>query len=295
MLPPEIASQIRRLQFRARRAVDDLVGGEYHSVFKGPGIIFEEVREYQPGDDVRAIDWNVTARMGNPFVKRYVEERELTVMLAMDWSASQEFGTRRQHKREVAAELVAVLAVSAAVNNDKVGLVGFTDAVECYVPPDKGGRHVLRLIREALCYRPARRGTSLASGLTFLSKVLRRRAVVFVLSDFHDHGYEAVLKRVGHRHDLILVRLTDPAEESLPALGLLELEDVESGRRLVIDTNSPRTRQRLAERVQHRTQAFRRLVRAARADLLEVNTEGGHLEALVRYFKGRERRLKRLS
>src|SRR5437764_3254436 len=207
MLPRDVLLQIRRLQLFARRAVEDLLGGEYHSVFKGTGIAFEEVREYQPGDDIRSIDWNVTARMGHPFIKRFIEERELTVLLVVDGSGSQQFGTRLQQKREVAAELAAVLAFSAISNNDKVGLVEFTDRVERFVPPRKGTRHVLRLIRDVLFFQPGHRGTSLREGLDFLNRVLHRRSVVFLLSDFLDRGYDKSLKRTGRRHDLVAVRI----------------------------------------------------------------------------------------
>src|SRR5438270_7321558 len=190
MLPREVIRQIRRLQLKARRAVEDLLGGEYKSVFKGTGIAFEEVREYQPGDEIRAIDWNVTARMGHPFIKRFVEERELTVMLLVDCSGSNQFGTQLQQKREVAAELAAVIAFSAISNNDRVGLVQFTDRVERFVPPRKGTRHVLRLIRDVLFYEPERAGTSLREGLDFLNRVLHRRTVVFLFSDFLDRDFE---------------------------------------------------------------------------------------------------------
>src|SRR5579863_4858329 len=236
MLPREVIRQIRRLQLKARRAVEDLLGGEYHSVFKGTGIAFEEVREYQPGDDIRAIDWNVTARIGHPFVKRFIEERELTVLLAVDCSGSQQFGTRIQQKREVAAELAAVLAFSAVSNNDRVGLIQFTDRVERFVPPRKGTRHVLRLIRDVLFHEPVRRATSLRGGLDYLNRVLRRRTIIFLLSDFLDGGYEPAFKRAGRRHDLIAIRISDPCEEELPAVGLLELEDAETGTRLLLDT-----------------------------------------------------------
>src|SRR5256886_367677 len=210
MLPREVIRQIRRLQLKARRAVEDLLGGEYHSVFKGTGIAFEEVREYQPGDDIRAIDWNVTARMGHPFIKRFIEERELTVMLVVDCSGSNRFGTRVQQKREVAAELAAVLAFSAISNNDRVGLVEFTDRVERFVPPRKGTRHVLRLIRDVLFFQPRRRGTSIREGLDYVNRVLHRRAVIFLMSDFLDRGYERSFKLSGRRHDLIAVPITDP-------------------------------------------------------------------------------------
>ena len=293
MLPREVIRQIRRLQLRARRAVEDLLGGEYHSVFKGTGIAFEEVREYQPGDDVRGIDWNVTARMGHPFVKRFVEERELTVMLLIDCSASNEFGTRLQQKREVAAELAAVLAFSAISNNDKVGLIAFTDRVERFVPPRKGTRHVLRLIRDVLFFQPKHRGTSLREGLDYLNRVLHRRAIIFLLSDFLDRDFEKSLKRTGRRHDLIAIRISDPREQELPAVGLLELEDAETGERLLVDTASRQVREAFARAARQRQESLRQLARQARIDLVDVSTDGSHLDALIRFFKLRERRLRR--
>jgi uncharacterized protein (DUF58 family) len=293
MLPREVIRQIRRLQLRARRAVEDLLGGEYKSVFKGTGIAFEEVREYQPGDDIRAIDWNVTARMGHPFIKRFVEERELTVMLMVDCSGSNQFGTQAQQKREVAAELAAVLAFSAISNNDKVGLIAFTDRVERFVPPRKGTRHVLRLIRDVLFFQPKRRGTSIREGLDYLNRVLHRRTIVFVLSDFLDRDYERTMKRTGRRHDLIAVRITDPREEEIPAVGLLELEDAETGARLLLDTNSAKVRAAYAASAQRRREGIEQLTRSSRIDLVEVSTDGGHLDALIRFFKLRERRLRR--
>jgi uncharacterized protein (DUF58 family) len=293
MLPREVLRQIRRLQLKARRAVEDLLGGEYHSVFKGSGIAFEEVRAYQPGDDIRAIDWNVTARMGQPFVKRYIEERELTVVLAVDASGSQQFGTHAQLKREVAAELAAVLAFSAISNNDRVGLVQFTDRVEHFLPPRKGTRHVLRLIRDVLFWQPKRRGTSLREGLDYLNRVLRRRAVIFLLSDFLDRDYERAFKRTGRRHDLVAVRITDPGEEDLPAVGLLELEDAESGRRLLLDTGDRAVRAAWRADATDRREAVRQMTRSAGVDLIEVATDGGHRDALIRFFRLRERRQRR--
>jgi uncharacterized protein (DUF58 family) len=262
-------------------------------VFKGTGIAFEEVREYQAGDDIRAIDWNVTARMGHPFIKRFVEERELTVVLMVDCSGSNQFGTQAQQKREVAAELAAGLAFSALSNNDKVGLVAFTDRVERFVPPRKGTRHVLRLIRDVLFFQPKRRSTSLREGLDYLNRVLHRRTIVFVLSDFLDRDYERTLKRTGRRHDLIAVRITDPREEDMPAVGLLELEDAETGARLLLDTNSAKVRAAYAASAVRRREAIRQLMRSSRIDLVEVSTDGGHLDALIRFFKLRERRLRR--
>ncbi len=293
MLPREVLRQIRRLQLKARRAVEDLLGGEYHSVFKGSGMAFEEVRAYQPGDDIRTIDWNVTARMGQPFVKRYIEERELTVLLAVDTSGSHQFGTRAQLKREVAAELAAVLAFSAISNNDRVGLVQFTDRVEHFLPPRKGTRHVLRLIRDVLFRQPRRRGTSLREGLDYLNRVLRRRAVVFLLSDFLDRDYERAFRRTGRRHDLVAVRISDPREEELPAVGLVELEDAESGRRLLLDTSDRAVRQAFQADAETRREAVRQLTRSAGVDLIEVSTDGSHLDALIRFFRLRERRRRR--
>jgi uncharacterized protein (DUF58 family) len=293
MLPQEVLRQIRRLQLRARRAVEDLLGGEYHSVFKGKGLAFDEVREYQPGDDVRSIDWNVTARMGHPFVKRFIEERELTVLLLVDSSRSLWFGTRLHEKREVAAELAAVLAFSAITNQDRVGLLAVTDRVERYVPPRKGTRHVLRIIRDILFFRPEHPKTSLALGLHFLNRVLRRRAIVFVLSDFLDEGFDRAFKAAGRRHDLIAVRITDPREVELPPVGLVELEDAETGARRLLDTGSVLVRQGLRDRARQRAEALRQLAHSAGVDLVEVSTDGDHLEALTRFFRLRERRMRR--
>lgn len=293
MLPREILRHIRRLQLRARRAVEDMLGGEYHSVFKGAGIAFDEVRAYQPGDDVRAIDWNVTARMGQPFIKRFVEERELTVILLVDASGSTGFGSRERLKRELAGELAAVLAFSAASNNDRVGLIQFTSRVEHFVPPGKGSRHVLRIIRDILFHEAVGRGTSLAEGLDFLNRVQRRRAVVFLFSDFFDQGYEKAMKRAARRHDLIAVRLGDPLEDALPSAGLLELQDAETGERHLVDSGSEAVRQAYASAAALRLDQFQKLRRATGTDLIEVTTAGDHLDALMRFFRQRERRLRR--
>jgi uncharacterized protein (DUF58 family) len=293
MIPPEVLRQVRRLHLRARRAVKDLLGGEYHSVFKGRGLSFEDVREYQPGDDVRGIDWNVTARMGYPFVKRFVEERELTVLLVLDASGSSRFGTTRWQKRDVLAELAAVLAFSAVCNNDKVGLLVVTDRVERFVPPRKGTRHVLRLLRDVLYFEPEHRGTDLRAGLDYLNRVQRRRAIVFLCSDFRDTGFERTLKQTGRRHELIAVRVADRREEELPAVGLVELEDAETGRQVLLDTSHPRVREAYRQQAAQRREAVRRLARAAKADLIEVATDGAHLDALLHFFRRRERRLRR--
>jgi uncharacterized protein (DUF58 family) len=290
MLPRDLVRQIRRLQIRSRRAVEDLLGGDYKSVFKGSGIAFEEVREYQPGDDIRTIDWNVTARMGHPFVKRFIEERELTVVLLVDASQSQLFSTREKQKRDVAAEIAALLAFCAISNNDKVGLIACSERVEKYVPPRKGTQHVLRLIRDILFFEPRYPGTCLRTGLDFVNKVLRRRAIVFLVSDFLDTGYEKALQRTGKRHDLIALALADPLEFSFPAVGLVELEDAETGRQVLIDSASTEFQAAFNQKSQTRLEALRHLTRSSRIDLIEVTTDGNHLDALARFFHLRERR-----
>lgn len=293
MISQEILRQVRRLHLRARRVVEDVLGGEYHSVFKGAGIAFEEVREYQPGDDVRAIDWNVTARLGQPFVKRFIEERELTLVLLVDVSGSQDFGSQGRCKREVAAELAAVLALSAASNNDRVALLCVSDRIERFVPPRKGTRHVLRLLRELLVCQPVSRHTSLAAGLHFLNKVLRRRTVVFLLSDFFDEGYEPAFRRASRRHDLIAVRISDLREQRFPAVGLIWLKDAETDQLLLLHTSAESLRQELARRAVQRRQYLQQLARASQVDLVEVATDGSHLDSLIRFFRQRERRVQR--
>ncbi len=293
MLPVDVMRQIRRLQLRARRAVQTLLGGEYHSAFKGAGLSFEEVREYQPGDDVRGIDWNVTARSETAFIKRYVEERELTIVLAADLSASQRFGTRTQPKRAVTAELAALVAFCAVSNNDRVGLMGFTDRVERYVPPNKGVRHVLRLLRDILFFEPEHKGTDLTAALDHLNKAQKRRAIVFVISDFLSTGYEDSFRRAAHKHDLIAVRTADPREAELAPVGLVQFEDAESGQQVLIDTNSRGVRQRFAAAAAERRAAFIKLARSAKADVIEVGTGGDHFDALLKFFRTRERRSRR--
>ncbi|QEL14619.1 DUF58 domain-containing protein [Limnoglobus roseus] len=291
MLPADVMRQIRRLQLRARRAVTTMLGGEYHSAFKGAGLSFDEVREYQPGDDVRGIDWNVTARMGTPFLKRYVEERELTIILAVDVSASQRFGTGVQPKRAVAAEIAALIAFCAVSNNDRVGLLALTDRVEQYVPPNKGTRHVLRLLRDVLFFEPKHKGTSLAAGLDYLNKAQRRRAIVFFLSDFlTTEDYAAAFRRAARKHDLVAVRTGDPREQSWPAMGLVQLEDAETGEQLLIDTGSRRFREEFAARAAERQAAFVKLTRSSQVDLIDVSTDGKHFDSLVNFFRLRERR-----
>lgn len=293
MLPREILRQVRRLHFKVRRVVRDLLGGEYHSVFRGAGLAFEEVRPYQPGDDVRGIDWNVTARMGQPFVKRFIEERERTVILAMDVSASQAFGTGGRGKREVAAELAALIALSAVSNQDRVGLLLFSDRIEHFLPPRKGQRHVLRLIRDVLFFTPHDRGTSLARGLDHLNRVVRRKAIVFLFSDFLDSNFEKALRRTARRHELILVRVTDPREETLPDVGWVRLRDAETGAILRVNTSDASIRESYQVGARDRREALQRLARSADADCIEASTEGSPFEALIQFFRLRQRRMRR--
>ncbi|MBI2806416.1 MAG: DUF58 domain-containing protein [Planctomycetes bacterium] len=292
MLTREVLRQVRRLHLRARRAVEDPLGGAYRSVFKGAGIAFEEVREYQPGDEIRSIDWNVTARMGHPFIKRHVEERELTVVLLMDVSASMSFGTLDQTKREVVAEIAALLTLCAVSNNDKVGLALVTNSVERYVPPRKGPRHALRLIRDLFVHVPQRKGTNLSAGLDYLNKILKRRSLVFVFSDFLDTGYEQAMRRMARTHDTVAVPILDPREEALPDVGLLETQDAETGQSRLVDT-SCREFQRAIQNDRHSwLDAFKQWTRAHRIDLLETSTRGRHLDDLMRFFEQRDRRLR---
>ena len=292
MLARETMRQVKCLQLRARRAVEDPLGGAYRSVFKGSGIAFEEVREYQPGDEIRSIDWNVTARMGHPFVKRFVEERELTVIFLLDASASMSFGTTLHSKRDVVAELAALLALCAVSNNDKVGMILVAEDVESFVPPRKGPRHAMRLIRDLFVHEPMGQRTNLRAGFDFLNKVVHRRALVFVFSDFLDAGYEKAMQRTALRHEVIAVTIRDPREESLPNVGLLEVYDAETGQCALTDTSTTEFQREFELRRQQRHEAFQRWTRAHKIDVLAASTTGRHLEALMRFFQQRERRLK---
>ncbi|MCE9560617.1 MAG: DUF58 domain-containing protein [Planctomycetes bacterium] len=290
MLPADVLRQVRRLHLRARRLVQTLLGGEYHSAFKGAGLSFEEVREYQPGDDVRTIDWNVTARVGLPFIKRFVEERELTLLLVVDVSASTKFGTGMLTKRAAAAELAALLALCATSNNDRVGLVAFTSEVEQFVPPNKGPRHVLRMLRDILAFEPQKTGTDLAAALDYVTKVQRRRAIVFVLSDFQGTGYEKAFRRAARKHDLVAIRTTDPREIIWPAAGLVRLQDAETGEQVLLNTSDNTVRKRFEELAAERAATLMKLARSSQADVIEVGTDGGHFDALLGFFRKRDRR-----
>jgi len=290
MLTPEQLKTVRKIQIRTSHLVSDLFAGQYHSVFKGRGMEFAEVREYFPGDDIRTIDWNVTARTGIPHVKRFVEERELTVMLLVDSSASTHFGTVKQLKSEMAAELAAVFAFSAITNNDKVGLLIFSDSVELALPPKKGTRHVLRVIREVLSFQPRGRGTDIAAALEHLNSVSKRRCVVFVISDFLDPNARLALKIANRRHDVIAVVLDDPADLSLPNVGLIELSDPESGTSLVVDTSDASVQRAFETRAADQRRERDRMLRGIDVDAVGVRTDRSYTEALMRFFHLRERR-----
>jgi uncharacterized protein (DUF58 family) len=291
-VPREILKKVRRIEISTRGLVNEVFSGEYHSVFKGRGMTFSEVREYQYGDDIRAIDWNVTARTGAPFVKVYEEERELTVVLLVDVSASGSFGSRERLKGELAVELSAVLAFSAIKNNDKIGLVIFSDRIEKFVPPRKGRRHVLRVLRELLYHEPQGRGTDIGGALEYLSRVIPRRAVVFLVSDFMGSGFSRPLSVAGARHDLIAVRIRDRREEELPPLGLVEMEDPETGERLVLNTSDPGFREAFQEGSRRRLAELDREFRRSRVDVIDVETGRPYVEPLMRFFKQRLRRFR---
>jgi len=291
MIPREILKKVRQIEIRTNREVTDVLGGQYHSVFKGRGMEFEEVREYLPGDEVRSIDWNVTARFGHPFVKKFKEERELTVMLVVDVSASGQFGSVRQSKNELAAELAAVLAFSAIRNNDKVGLIMFTDRIEKFVAPKKGRRHALRVIREILAFQPQGTGTDLNLALDYLRQVTARRAVTFLLSDFQDENFRKKLQVAGKRHDLVALSIHDPREEELPAVGLIELRDAETGEHMLVDTSDRGVRDAYAQRARKRLDALHQLFRSTGVDQVEIRCDEDYMQPLIRFFRMRERRI----
>lgn len=291
MIPKEILKQVRRIEIRTTRMVNDLFGGEYKSVFKGQGIEFADVREYVPGDDIRTIDWNVTARSQHPFVKKFVEERELTVAFVVDLSASQFFGTTARFKSEIAAEITALLAFSAVRNKDKVGLLIATDQVEKYIPVKKGRTHVLRVVREILYYKPKHKKTNLGVALEYLNRVLTRTAVVFLISDFMDQGFEKALRIMSRRHDIIAIHLYDPRERSLPPVGLIEIEDPETGEQALVDTESPAFRTQYEALAHQREENLDRIFKSQGVDRVLIDISQPYTDPLVRFFRIRERRL----
>ena len=290
MIPKDILKKIRQIQIHTRRLVNEAFVGEYHSVFKGRGMEFDEVREYQPGDEIRTIDWNVTARMGRPFIKRYVEERELTVMLLVDVSASGNFGSIKHLKNEVATEICAILAFSAIKNNDKVGMIMFTDKIEKFIPPKKGPKHVLRVIRELLCSQPTGKGTNISVALEYLNKITHRRTISFVVSDFIANDYAHAVRIANKRHDMIAITIADPREQELPNVGFIELRDAESGEILLLDTADSLARKEFGALNNRRMQEQSRLFRSMGVDEILINTNRHHVEPIVRFFRMREKR-----
>ncbi len=290
MLTKEIIKQVRQIELRTRGLVNQVFSGEYHSVFKGRGMEFSEVREYQFGDDIRNIDWNVTARFGHPFIKIFEEERELTVMLMADLSGSLIFGTVDKTKQRIAAELSAILAFSALKNNDKVGLILFTDKIEKFVPPRKGRKHVLRIIREVLSFQPVGKSTDIKSALEFLNSTIKKRSILFLLSDFMDSGYEKILRIVAKKHDLIGVVLEDPRENELPKMGLVKLTDAETGDERWIDTSNKRIRTMLKTQREDIIKKRKSLFVSSRLDSIEIQTGQNYITPLVQFFKRREKR-----
>jgi uncharacterized protein (DUF58 family) len=291
MIPPEFLKKIRHIEIRAFRLVEDLLAGQYHSVFKGRGMDFDEVREYQHDDDVRHIDWNVTAKTGVVHIKKYIEEREMTVMLLVDASGSGTFGSVNQSKRELAAEIAAVLALSAIRNNDKVGLLLFTDRTEKLVRPGKGRSHVMRLISEILSHQPASRGTDLSAALNHISHALPRRSTIFVLSDFMDADFSRALKVTGRKHDVIAVPVSDASERELPDVGWIVFEDAETGEILEIDTGDARARQSFRDRAESQAGSLQQTLRRSGVDSIEVQTDQPYLKALIKFFETRFHRL----
>ncbi len=293
MIPRELLKKIRKIEIYTNRLVNSQLAGQYQSVFKGRGMAFSEVRQYFPGDDIRTIDWNVSARMNEPHIKLFTEERDRTVTLLVDMSASGLFGSRDQAKRELAAEVAAVVAFSAISNDDRVGLIIFTSDVELYVPPKKGKKHVLRVIREILTFEPRSRETNLAVGLEYLIKVSKRRSVAFLVSDFLAHGWEKPLEQANRRHDVVSVVITDPLEERIPPLGLITFEDVETGELYEFDSSGPEARQFAAFAYQmrkHREDTLRRL----KMDFVNVYTDRPYVDAIVEFFRIRARRVSHL-
>ena len=289
MIPKELFKKIRKLEIRTRGLVNNVFGGEYHSRFKGQGMEFAEVRPYHIGDDIRSIDWNVSARTGETYVKVFEEEREQTVMLAVDISGSEDFGSSSKFKREIAAEICAIVAFSAIKNNDKVGLLLFSDEVELFVPPEKGRRHALRIIRDLYAHEGNSRGTSLSVAFGHLLHVLRRRSIVLVISDFLDSGFEKPMKALARRHDTVIVQLIDPREESIPAIGLVELTDAETGETVVVDTSSVRVREWISDAAFARHSELDELFRRNRVDRVAIRTDESYLEPLVEFFRRRTR------
>jgi uncharacterized protein (DUF58 family) len=292
VIPKEILKKVRRIEISTRGLVNDVFSGEYHSVFKGRGMEFSEVREYQIGDDIRTIDWNVTARYGHPFVKIFEEERELTVMLMVDASSSGEFGTFEQMKGEIAIEICALLAFSAIKNNDKVGLIIFTDKVEKFIAPRKGKSHVLRVLRELLYFKPEDKKTNIGMALEYLSRVIRRRSVVFLVSDFMSKDYDQAMRIANKRHDMVAIHMVDPRELELPDIGYIEFEDAETGEEILLNTSDRQVRQLFASETSDSMTQREKLFKSMNVDSIDIRTDQSYIEPLIKFFKIRARRFR---
>ena len=291
MLSREIIKKIEKIHIHTNYLVNDVFAGEYESAFRGRGMEFEEVREYTPGDEIRSIDWNVTARMGRPYVKEFREERELTVMLLIDVSSSGLFGTVKAFKNEVAAEVGAILAFAAVKSNDKVGLIIFTDTVERFIPPEKGRNHVWRVIKEVIGFKPQKKNTDIKMALEFLNRVLNRRAVCFLISDFISEGYEKTLRITSKKHDLIAVTITDPRERELPRVGFIELEDAETGETILIDTSDKTLRKGFRQMSEEKIKKRNELFRSMGVDYIDIQTDRSLIDPIMRFFLLRARKL----
>ncbi|TVZ52809.1 DUF58 domain-containing protein [Dokdonia sp. Hel_I_53] len=283
----ELLKKVRKIEIKTRRLSDHIFGGEYHSTFKGRGMTFSEVRQYQFGDDVRNIDWNVTARYSEPYIKVFEEERELTMMLVADVSGSEFFGTDKQFKNEIVTEIAATLAFSAMQNNDKIGLILFTDEIELFIPPKKGKYHVLRIIRELLEFQPRSKKTDLSQAIKFLSSVMKKKAIVFVLSDFITDGYEQTIKIAANKHDITGIRIYDQREENIPSLGMVQMEDEESGELMLVNTSSRKVRSDYASYYNDRVSYFKDTFRRSGAGVIDVRTDESYVKKLLGYFKRR--------
>jgi len=292
MIESDILRKIRTIEIKTTKLVEDYFSGQYESVFKGMGMEFSEVREYFPGDDVRAIDWNVTARFGKPFIKKFTEERELTIILMVDLSGSEEFGSREKSKAEIACEIGAIIAFSALKNQDKVGLILFTEEPEKYLPSKKGRRHVLRIIREILMYKPRKKGTDIQKALEYLNDVVKRKAVVFLISDFIGENYEKLLQITNKKHDLITIVLNDEREKTLPPIGLVELEDSETGERILIDSSDRKFTEHYLKLVNEEEEKRSMLFRKTGVDSVEIRSDQSYVTPLYRFFRMRAKRIR---
>jgi uncharacterized protein (DUF58 family) len=286
----ELLKKVRRVEIKTRGIVDQIFSGEYHSVFKGRGIEFSEVREYQFGDDIRTIDWNVSARFNHPFVKVFEEERELTVMLLVDYSKSAQYGTQTSLKNEIAVEICACLAFSAIKNNDKVGAILFTDRIEKFIPPKKGKSHILRILRELIFFKPEGTTTNIKNGLEYFNRVTKKKSIAFLISDFYDSNFEQPLRIVGRKHDLIAIHLFDPTEKELPDIGIVKFADAETGKEVWVDSSSFEVRKKYNEHWNEQKSKLQRLFITSKVDKIDISIDKPYMNPIIDFFKLREKR-----